>query len=57
MPIMPRLSEVRGRKSAEAEQRHGDGNGGALGKGLDLLLGAGNDDAVSGQNQRALRFR
>ncbi len=48
------VQRVRGGKAAEAEQREGDGNFGALGQCAHLLHGAGFGDAVAGENDGAL---
>ncbi len=45
---------MRGRKTADAEQRKAHGNLGALGQRAHLLHGAGLDNAVSGENHRLL---
>ena len=48
------VERVRGGECAQAEQREGHGNLRALGQGAHLLHGAGFDDAVAGQDHRAL---
>ena len=48
------VERVRGGKRAQAEQRESHGNLRALGKGADLLHGAGFRDAVAGENDGAL---
>ncbi len=48
------VERVRGRESAQAEQREGDGNLRALGQRAHLLHGAGFHDAVAGEDDGAL---
>ncbi len=55
MPIIPRFKRIFGREAADAEQRHGHG---IISGANELLKGfhrTGNDYAVPGKNQRALR--
>ncbi len=50
------VQRMRSGERAQAEQSQGNGDAGLLRQGQNFRHGAGNDDAVSGQNQRPLGF-
>ena len=50
------VQQVRSGKRSKTQQRHRDGNGGAFGERLHFVLGAGNQNAVAGQDHRPLGF-
>ena len=48
------VQRIVGREAADAEQSHGDGNVAGADELLERVHGAGNHDAVAGENERAL---